>query len=171
MIYIQQRIRRRHVTPATWNELSNDAWAQVAAYWHAKVLPKHFEVGAYREYRYQARTRKHEARKERKFGHRRPLVYSGALERQVLRAREVRTIGGAGSRSRATGAIRGGGATIKVQGPAYLRPNRATGRMPDFRAEIAAFSSRDKKAMAVELNKALQAGLRAARFPEEDVRP
>lgn len=171
MIHIEQRVRRRHVTPATWTGLSQEAWKIAAAFWHEHILPKHFHRGAYREYLYQARTRAHERRKARKFGHNRPLVYSGALERQVLRAREVRTIGGSGAQRRDDGGIRGGGATVRVSGPAYLRPNKRTANMPDYRVELAAFSGRDRKAISVELNRALQAALKAARFPEEDVTP
>jgi hypothetical protein len=171
MIHIEQRVRRRHVTPATWTEISNAAWSIAADFWHEKLLPKHFDRGAYREYRYQARTRAHERRKARKFGHNRPLVYSGALERQVLRAREVRTLGGAGSVRRKgahAGTVKGGGATIRVRGPNYLKPQTRSPRMPDFAQEIRAFSNRDKQALVVELNRALQLGLKFARFAEED---
>lgn len=161
MIHIQQRVKRRHVTPATWNGISQAAWADAAAFWHTEILPKHFTVGAYREYRYAARSKAHDRRKMRKFGHTRPLVYSGKLERQVLRMRDVRTIGGG---------RKGGGAVVKVSGPAYLRPNAGTSKQIDFAREIRAFSKRDQKAIAVRLDKALQRGIREARTTEEEVR-
>lgn len=171
MIQIVQKVVRRHVSAATWREVSQRAWEAVAAFWHEKILPKHFDRGAYREYGYPARSRKHEERKQRRFGHQRPLVFSGKLERQVLRMREVRAQGGTGGVRRAgpaAGSRAEGGVAVKVFGPAYLRPTKAAPGQINFAAEISAFSNRDRKAIAVELDRALRRELRAARSSASD---
>jgi hypothetical protein len=54
--------------------------------WHREILPRHFQEDAYGRYGYQPRTAKYDARKMRKFGHHRPLVFAssvGVLERAV----------------------------------------------------------------------------------------
>jgi hypothetical protein len=53
--------------------------------WHARSLPKHFRAGAFTRYGYSRRTTKYQERKERRFGHRRPLVRTGLLQDQATR--------------------------------------------------------------------------------------
>src|SRR5690606_36737012 len=50
-------------------------------HWHGQMMPGHFANDAKSRYQYQPRTKKYEIRKARKYGHRRPLVYSGDSER------------------------------------------------------------------------------------------
>jgi len=45
--------------------------------WQREMAPQHFKFGAQGRYGYQQRTKKYRRRKERVYGHRRPLVYSG----------------------------------------------------------------------------------------------
>lgn len=51
--------------------------------WHGRFLPGHFELSAKQKYQYQPRTKQYEIRKAKTKGHRKPLVWSGALKNAV----------------------------------------------------------------------------------------
>jgi len=57
----------------------------VIAYWHRKMLKRHFKVGAVQRYRYRRRTEKYQRRKLRLKGHQEPLVWSGETRRMTIR--------------------------------------------------------------------------------------
>lgn len=63
----------------------HDALAEAGKAWHRAYLPGHFLEGASRKYPhvYKARTQAYNQRKFRRFGHKNPMVWSGAL-RQVM---------------------------------------------------------------------------------------
>ncbi len=52
--------------------------------WHNKFLPRHFTTEAYNKYGYQRRSKGYELRKAKKYHHRRPLEYTGALRAAVM---------------------------------------------------------------------------------------
>ena len=65
--------------------------------WQTKTLPKHFAESARYRYRnvsggYRKRTQKHTVRKFKKFGHKRPLEFTGQLKREILRT-QIRVTG------------------------------------------------------------------------------
>lgn len=143
---IKQTIKQDHrLSQKEWKKVSAVAWEEAAEVWHTKILPKHFEVGAFREYRYATRSRAYEKRKRQKKGHRRPMVFKGDLRRSVLRQREVRV-------ATAVSTKRTGAATIKLRGPRYLRGVHR-GRGPNFREELQAMSNRDGKILAKAMDR------------------
>ncbi len=109
----------------------NEVFSEVLQRWHKKTLVKHFRPGAERVYHYAKRSRAHVQRKEHRFGHRTPLVFTGTLEELVGARITLRQIK---SKPRVVG---------KMRGPSYLRPaGRPTmgrgfsGKMPDMGTEI-----------------------------------
>lgn len=60
-----------------WNKMLKASYGAALEYWHKEIRPGHFEETAYSKYHYQYRTRKHRIRKMKKFGHNRPMVYTG----------------------------------------------------------------------------------------------
>ncbi len=124
------------VTKKAFARAVNAAFIKAIRWWHRKVLPKHFQVGAERRYRYGRRTEKHRVRKVRAKGHGRPLVFSGDMEREV---RSRITLKAAKTKPKVRG---------RMLGPDYLRPagrpaltknsimGAAGSRQPDMGAEI-----------------------------------
>ena len=64
------------------NALSKDAWDGAGYHWGEEFREKHFTEAGAAEYGYRRRTAKYEKRKERLYGHRRPLVYTGESEQR-----------------------------------------------------------------------------------------
>lgn len=158
MIPIRGKVTRDHrVKAREFREISKRAWQAAGEFWHAEILPRHFEPDAARVYRYQRRSRSYEARKLRQVGHRRPLEFSGELRRTVARTRDVRTSG-----------TRGGAARIVLRGPRYLYAYRKDLKQPDKAAELKAVSYRDARDLARVLDERLTAELEL-RAPREDV--
>lgn len=61
----------------------------VARDWHKDTLPKHFAQGAGSRYHYARRSRDYYRQKLRRFGHNRPLVYTGESERAAKMASRI----------------------------------------------------------------------------------
>lgn len=53
------------------------------------LLPLHFEAGAQQRFRYQFRSKQYNRRKQRIFGHQKPLVFTGRMRQSVLRTARV----------------------------------------------------------------------------------
>ena len=70
------------------NRIYKESYAAVLTYWHRELRPKHFTLAGAAEYRYAPRSRKYEARKQRKVGHTRPLEFSG-LSKALTSVRNV----------------------------------------------------------------------------------
>jgi len=123
-----------------WRALLKEAWRHTGRYWHRFILPKHFQPQAVYEYQYAERTIAYRRRKTRKFGHNRPLVFTGRMERDVRRILDVRVSSKA--------------ARVVLHGPRYLYMKggkRGTG--PNMAAELAAISERDAKALATVMDR------------------
>ena len=60
--------------------LNKFAWEATGKYWGQEMLPRHFSAMAQPLYGYRDRTAKYQARKQKQFGHTRPLVFSGETE-------------------------------------------------------------------------------------------
>ena len=115
---------------ATVKELIGSLNAGIAAgieWWHREIFPKHFKVGAVRQYVYRKRSKSHMLRKARRFHHQRPLVWTGRLEREMTRYLRVDTL-----KTKARG--RG-----KMHGPGYknLYASELTETRPDESKRIA----------------------------------
>lgn len=135
---------RNDVSPQRFNEAMARAWEELGQVWHEQVLPKKFSERARSEYGYQRRSRAYVERKRRRFGHSRPLEYTGKLKRMVLRP--PRTEGkAAGDRSRGQ---------VTVSGPAYLRA-RGGGRI-DYAQEIRALSAADERFLDEAMGRLLE---------------
>ena len=120
---------------------------QVALFWHKELLPQHFEEGAARKYNYQPRSRKHNKRKRKKFGHKIPLVFSGHMAQSVMRPPRI-----SGNKKKAT---------ANLKGPRYLFQFRKDFVQPDKAAEIIKVSRRDEQQMDNKLDKIMTKLLRA----------
>ncbi len=106
------------------------ALERTAMYWHAKMLPQHFERKAQRKYHYQPRRRKYQIRKQafakrdkriQKHG-RAPIVYSGATEalaegRRVIRPFPTRV-------------------RMRMPSPQWVTPRPRDPRKPNLHDEI-----------------------------------
>jgi len=143
MIPIKQTIERRGTgfSAKEWREILKRAWDWAGKYWHKFILPKHFTRAGASEYNYKPRKKETEIRKARKFHHRRPLVFSGDLERAAKRVRDIR----ASSK----------GANIILKNlPRYVFQYR--GDDPRKARELTAASERDAKAVAAVMDKQIQ---------------
>jgi len=155
MIAITSTITRRGtLTLTAWRDVSMAAWRRVGEFWHRVLLPKHFGTGAAQRYGYQDRHPLYERKKQRRFGHRRPLEYRGYLKRDVTTVRDVRTVRAsskAHGRERVLGAVK-----IVLHGPKYLYQYRKDLRQPDKAAELQAINAEDERTIAAVLDRELQ---------------
>lgn len=112
-------------------------------YWHEKILPKHFTTGAYGEYGYQPRSAAHQARKQKKFQHGLPNVFTGVMRDEVLRKdnQDVRDTST--------------GVKIHIHGPQHLYAYRKDYDQPDKAAELIAVSERDRELLSRFMQKHL----------------
>jgi len=127
-----------------------EALGRVIQWWHAKTLPGHFEESAKAKYKYERRTRKWERRKQREVGHTRPMVYSGALRRWVLRTVTIRKLK---TRPSAKGVMR---ARYFLRKPGHPDPGK-----PDMGGEVIATIPRERRAMAKLLDRRVARAMRA----------
>lgn len=67
-----------------YKESQRQAFEGTIQHWHKKILPLHFEFGAYSLYNYKKRKVLYDMRKSRLRGHRSPNVWTGALRRDML---------------------------------------------------------------------------------------
>lgn len=81
------KIERKGPTPGVarkrHNRIAKVVWADVAIVWGEVMRPKHFTEAAVSEYRYRKLSKQYEDRKQRYFGHRRPMVYTGETEQRT----------------------------------------------------------------------------------------
>ena len=111
-MYIAMELKTRLVTVRTHNQIMKRLNIETMEHIRDEYWPKHFQIGPETYpgaggYQYAKRTLKYEDRKFRKYGHRRPLVYTGALERSVR------------STARISGTSRG--ARLRARSPHFLR--------------------------------------------------
>ena len=102
------------VTRRQLPKIVKEALLEVGEDWHKRILPKHFTREGARRYGYRDRTKEHQRRKGRRFGHQDPLVFSGDMKRQVLRRQEIK----ATSKKM----------TVILRGPKYMFMFRKTAR-------------------------------------------
>jgi len=107
------------------------ALAEAGISWHRVILPQHFQIRAEKRYGYQPRDPDYARGKAKRKGHRRPLVYTGALEYAVTAAARV-----SGSSRRAN---------VRLSGPRYLYAYRKDVSQPDKAAELTAVDQSDER--------------------------
>lgn len=124
------------------NRIHKEMWRALGEHWHRYQRPKHFTRAGAAEYAYAPRSgdpgrphpkgffRSYQGRKQRRFGHMLPLVYTG-LSRNLTRLRDVRPTGK--------------GVRVVMRAPALnLRPRGGHIHMRD---ELTTISQRDAKAL------------------------
>src|SRR3990172_4585931 len=73
-----------------WNaQVETPSWTEVALFQKRRHLAKHFTEAGASEYGYARRSRDYTKKKEKKFGHRNPLEWTGELKR-CIRSPEIR---------------------------------------------------------------------------------
>ena len=79
-------IERRGPTPGVMrrkqNEMSKASFEAVGKFWGDEIRPKHFQESATARYGYRRRKPRYTKRKEARFGHRRPFVFTGESEQR-----------------------------------------------------------------------------------------
>lgn len=91
----------KHVTRATMNKLLKEGYRLIGLYWQKHILPKHFTHAGAREYQYTPRKGEagsgrsfrgsYTAKKLKRQGHTKPLVYTGESERSAKTGRVTST--------------------------------------------------------------------------------
>ncbi len=112
--------------------------------WHKNTLPRHFRRGAAGRYGYMPRDKKYNRYKQRRYGHSKPLVKTGDLQRMVSRAATIR---GTSKRARAS-----------MKAPRYLYTYKPG--QPDKADEITRLTPDEASKMAIELDRNLEVNLK-----------
>lgn len=117
-----------------WRKAMKEGFAEAIAVWHADYLPGHFYRSAINKYGYQARSTRYERRKQHLFGHRHPLVYTGALKRSATTSIRITSTSRGG-----TGTFRGTARALNFSG----RSN-----YPNLREELTATTQEQREQLA-----------------------
>ena len=149
------------VSQRTWAPILRSGYRVMGVYHHRSLLPKHFTHAGAREYRYTPRSgesgsgtrkafrRSYTGRKLARFGHTRPMVYSGLME-QLSRARDLR--------------VTSKGVRVVVHVPAY----RGLRQMPDtrinLREELQTVSAKEGQELTRLFDRYLDSRLRSMSF-------
>lgn len=114
------------------------ALAGAVLLWHRTMLPQHFQGSAVFKYGYKPRTKKYRQRKMIKYGHTRPMVWSGRTEQLMRLFMFVR-----GTSRRATG---------KMTAPWYIAIKPVNTKAPNLKEEL----TKTTQAEAVSLGKFIE---------------
>lgn len=110
-----------------------DAAVEAGRLWFQTILPRHFTVEGGRAYGYQKRTAKYMRRKARKYGHQKPLVFSGNMQREIQSVERVdRT---------------GKGSIVKLYGPRYFYAFRKDYGQADKAREVTTVTVAEETAL------------------------
>ena len=94
------------------DRLMKETLAEISGVWHEKFLPLHFKEGNQRRYEMAPRDLFYNRSKEKRYGHKRPLVKSGAAMRQISTSMKVAT-----RNQKARGMTQ---TTVRMSAPRYL---------------------------------------------------
>ena len=165
MIAIKQTITRRglNIDAQTWRGMIAQAWEDTAQFWYVKILPKHFTEAGKKEYGYAPRQKAtprrtkdgkyrgtrdgYETRKFRKYGHRKPLVLTGEMQRSIMRIMDIK------------GTLKSG--KIALHGPKYLYMYRKDIREINKAKELSTISEKDANLCAKQLDASLMQQVKA----------
>ena len=155
-------IKYRGATPKMarreFNRIVKEAWGELGVLWHRKMRPKHFTKAGAQEYGYTPRkgeggnigrkgfAKSYTGRKLRRFGHARPLEYSGETK-ALTRVRDVRATSK--------------GARV------VMRANKLNFRNPhsriNMRREMTTVSKKEERHLVEVFNGVIEGKLRAMR--------
>ena len=99
--------------------------------WHKKFLPWHFKEFAGAKYGYRKRSSSYAKKKLRLRGHRNPLVWSGRMQRELMRRRQL------------TGTAKA--VRVRMTGPPYLKYHNKP-------RELTAITEKEAQALAQALH-------------------
>jgi hypothetical protein len=126
----------------TWNALLKEAYLAGVGHWHDKFAMRHFTLQGARLYHYEPRSKKYLSRKQKLFGHRLPLVWSGA-SRTLAAIRDVRST------------FRGGKAVIHARG----LNRKPRGKKDSMREEMTRVTGNEREGMVGVIRDSLGRGL------------
>jgi hypothetical protein len=131
MIPIKTTVHRNDygLSKRDWTPLLRAGYHAAAKHWIDKFLPRHFEKEATFRYShlrdpntgerlYAPRSESYQRYKRKRYGHNKPLVFTGQAKRAILASAQVKNLGG-------------GGAQAHMKGPAYIQPYRVVSTGPD----------------------------------------
>ncbi len=142
------------LTRKEWALIRKAAYVGVAEYWHRVLRKKHFTKSAESEYGYARRQQEYTATKMRRFGHARPLVYTG----RSMRRTAARKISGSGKRSRVI--MKAGNIGLDAVG-GFL------GETIDTADELTAISAEDRRLISLHMGDFVQRAIRDFRGAKE----
>ncbi len=94
------------------NRILREVNRQAAVYHHEKHMPDHFKMVGYTKYGISKRSSKYNKRKQKKYGHVLPNVFTGLTRQLVLSQRKIRATP-KGARLEMRAAFRGGSGRIR----------------------------------------------------------
>ena len=115
----------------------HEAYRAVGEHWKLKMLPRHFDMDAYGRYHLQRRSHAYNKRKMKKYGHIKPLVYTGNLRTSALLFSEVRTW--------PTKAV------VRISGPAYTWKYHPDRNEPDKAEELKRSTEKERRELSAIL--------------------
>lgn len=139
--------RPKTLKRSVWRRILKGAWEDTGRFRHRYILPKHFTRRGAHEYHYRDRTKGHLIRKSKKYGHRRPLVYSGRLERAARGVMDVR-------------ATSTGGKVYLRSLPPYVKYRPHGRSSPNMMGELQKLSRRDIRTLTRVQDKNIQKHIR-----------
>lgn len=110
-------------------EVSREAYRAGMEFWHANILPGHFQTGAEAKYGMAPRTPGHEKKKRQRHHGGQPLVFSGFAKSKILGPPRIRAYPTR--------------ATMELYAPSYFRDKPAAGQ-PDMAAEVFRIAESEK---------------------------
>lgn len=126
--------------------------------WHRDMLPEHFTDRATRLYKYAERTAKYKKRKQKKFGHKTPLVFTGRMRDALMGLAQIRA---------SSEKVR-----VSMSGPRWLSGFMSfrgrTGTGPDMKKEITTIRQDEGETLAMGLHRYIVQRLETMR-PENKV--
>ena len=133
------------VSAKDFRQIRTEAWQLTGEFYHKRITPEHFTEQGARRYKYARRTRKYQQRKQKLYGHNKPLVFTGRLQRHVKRVRNVR-------------ARRGGkgGVVVKLNVPAGIINLSRRKNAPNMALELVAVSPKDVRRVTKFLDRMIQ---------------
>jgi uncharacterized membrane protein len=145
-IKVEHRASGWGLDAKTFRQFAKASWDACGEFWHEKILPGHFEVSASRKYHYKRRNKKYEQKKERKWGHRKPLVWSGKMEATLTRSAQI--------------SATSKGVRVKLPNVKYIYAYDAG--EPNKAEEVIRMSYRDQRRIANVFGEAMQKEIDAA---------
>lgn len=145
-----------------FKEARPKALQEMAQHWFDKILPIHFTEEGKTRYRYHARDPVYEARKLRRFGHTKPLVWTGRMQEALMQTVAIEAT------SKRVKIVLAPGATRKwLKGYISFKGRRGTG--PDKWLEIKRIPSVDAEELSKIAAGVLREAIKSAKGNPSDI--